>query len=411
MQRYLEASKSLVEPDGRPRRIRWFPRGLTSSFAITRQGALYLAVVVLLGAAAVGVGNNLLFMMVAALISAIAVSAIVSLNSLRQVSLSLQAPDNVFVGERVPIKISMTNLKRVFPSFSILVEDPDRRRSLFDILLRRSTANERAADAAILRQPAYFPILRAGETRSELSMQSFPRRGAYRLNGFWLSTRYPFGFFRRGERIDAEGEVIVYPSIRNISSFFHLLPFLPGRLEGVHAGPGESLFSIRKYRESDSAGRIDWKATAKTGELMVREHARDEESRFCLILDTWMHGHGSDAAFEQGVSLAAGIAAHFLKAGAGIEFMTPHEFAPRAAGADQLYRILRLLATVRYEAAPSGALEEFASETNFPVIRQDRGLAQVFSDKVYKIILTSRPREGFSSAIWRSSHVVFFDEL
>lgn len=406
MQRYLEASKSRVEET-----IRWFRRGLSSSFAITRQGALYLTLIVLLAIAAVLTGNNLLFMMVATLISAIAVSGIVSRNSLRQVSLSLQAPDNVFVGERIPIKVSMTNLKRVFPSFSILVEDPDRRRGMFDMFRRGSAADEDAADRNILQQAAYFPILRAGETRSELSMQSFPRRGAYRLNGFWLSTHYPFGFFRRGERIDAEGEVIVYPSIQDISSFFHLLPFLPGHLEGVHAGPGESLFSIRSYRESDSARRIEWNATAKTGELMVREYARDEESRFCLILDTWMHASGSDAAFERGVSLAAGIAAHFLKAGAGMEFMTPFEFAPWAAGVDQLYRILRVLATVRCEAAPEGALLEFAGDACFPVLQQNRGLSKVFSDKTYKIILTSRPRGSFSSEVWRSSHVVFFEEL
>jgi len=35
----------------------------------------------------------------------------------------------------------------------------------------------------------------------------------------------------------------------------------------------------------------------------------------------------------------------------------------------------------------------------------------MFSDKVYKIVITSKPRGSFPSAVWRSSHVVFFDEL
>ena len=57
-------------------------------------------------------------------------------------------------------------------------------------------------------------------------------------------------------------------------------------MEGLQVGQGENLFSIRKYQEAESARIIDWKATAKTGQLMAREYARDEESKFCLILDT-----------------------------------------------------------------------------------------------------------------------------
>ena len=58
---------------------------------------------------------------------------------------------------------------------------------------------------------------------------------------FWISTRFPFGFFQRGERVGAKGEVLVYPLVLNISSFFHLLPFLPGPLEGLQVGPGDNL--------------------------------------------------------------------------------------------------------------------------------------------------------------------------
>ena len=141
----------------------------------------------------------------------------------------------------------------------------------------------------MFRQAAYFPMLRAGETRSELAFQSFPAPRLYHLRGFWISTRFPFGLFRRGEFIGAKGEILVYPLLQEISSFFHLLPFLPGHLEGSHVGHGENLFSIRKYQESESARIIDWKATAKTGELMAREYAREEENRICLILDTRIH--------------------------------------------------------------------------------------------------------------------------
>ncbi len=381
-----------------------------------------MACVFALSWTAMSTGNNLLFIILAVLLSTIVVSGIVSRSSLRGVSLSLQMPENVFVGERVSIRVTMKNLKRLCPSFSIRVEDPGLTRNrpwvslIGRFLLRWHSKPTKASegDRAVFRQAAYFPMLRPREARSELLVQSFPRRGLYRLQGFWISTRFPFGLFSRGERIRAQGEVLVYPSIQEVSAFFHLLPFLPGFLEGLHAGQGENLFSIRKYQESESARIIDWKATAKTSELMAREYARDEESKFCLILDTRLDARertGIEDDFEKAVSLAASIAAHFLQEGAGIEFLTPDEYVPRGTGIDHLYRILRLLAVVERPASSTPALADMWGTDNFPGVKDKPALRQILSDKVFKIIITSMPRGSFPSAIWRSSHVIFFYEL
>jgi len=420
--KYFRALKSRSNETGIARGGRFSRRLFPFSVRITREGVLFLAGVLVLSLAAVNTGNNLLFIVLAAMLSTIAVSGIISRNSVKQLSLSLQLPENVFAGERVSIKISITNLKRIFPSFSIRVEDPELNRKdsalllLRRLILRRlrQTAEDETADRAMLRNAAYFPILRAGETRSELTVQSFPRRGIYSLDGFWISTRFPFGFFRRGERVGAKGDVLVYPVVQQISSFFHVLPFLPGHLEGLHVGPGENLFSIRKYQETESARIIDWKATAKTAQLMAREHARDEESKFCLILDTRIPHQataGFQEDFEKAVSLAASLAAHFLEEGAGLEYLTPYEYVPRGTGTDHLYRILRSLAVVRCERTPSMAVTEFWDRASFSAASNGPALQQILSDKVFKIIITAKPRGSFPSAIWRSSHVVFFDEL
>lgn len=421
MLKYFRASKYRFNAPERAHGRRILRRLFPFSFRITREGLLFLSGVLILSIAAVNSGNNLLYIVLAALLSTIAVSGIVSRNSLKQVSLSLQVPENVFVGERVSIKVSMTNLKRIFPSFSIRVEDPELNRKhspwyafrtlLFGRNQRHPVQDE--MDRAVLRRAAYFPILRAGETRSELTVQSFPNRGLYILEGFWISTRFPFGFFRRGERVAAKGEVLVYPLVQEISAFFHLLPFLTGRLDGVHVGPGESLFSIRKYQEGENARIIDWKATAKTSNLMAREYARDEESKFCLILDTRIPGQKSEKSeesFEKAVSVAASIAAHFIKEGTGMEFLTTHEHLPRGTGIDHLYRILRSLAVIRCEPASrfDGGLWSY---TDFSSADGRQEIEQILSDKVFKIIITAQPRGSFPSTVWRSSRVIFFDEL
>jgi uncharacterized protein (DUF58 family) len=391
------------------------------SFGITREGILFLILVALLSLAAINTGNNLLIFILAVLLSTIAVSGAISRNSLKQVSFSLQMPENVFVGDSVSIKVSMKNLKQIFPSFSIRVEDAQLLRehpslSFYRRLLSRmhwKKSDEERADLAVFHQAAYFPILRPGETRSELIVQSFPRRGLYRLHGFWISTLFPFGFFRRSEYIGVKGEVLVYPSVQEISSFFHLLPFLPGWMESLHVGLGDDLFSMRPYQEGESARIIDWKATAKTGELIAREYAREEENKLCLILDTHVHtpAAGYEERFEKAVSLAAGISAHFLKGGAVMEFLTPQEYMPRGTGIDHLYRILRSLAVVTCDPGSPTSSAALWDHRNFSGATDDRILQRILSDKVFKIIITSKARRSFPSAIWRSSHVVFFEEL
>ena len=328
----------------------------------------------------------------------------------------MDVPENVFVGEPVSIKVSIWNRKRLFPSFSIRVENldsPDQNRAGWFRRLERRIGNRPDADAPVLFHPAYFPLVAPGEQRSELVVQSFPRRGPYRLEGFRVSTCYPFGLFRRGERMRSRGEVLVYPQIHEVSSYFHLLPFLPGKLEGLHVGHGESLYAIREYRNGESARIVDWKATAKTGALMAREYAREEESNVCIILDTILHAHAarhdSVEQFEKAVSLAASLAVHFSDEGSEMEFLTQREHVPLGIGKNHLYRILRSLAVVSCGHAEREGRSDLPEELSGILAPEER--RHLLSDKVFKIILTSKPKESFSSAFRRSSHVIHFDEL
>jgi uncharacterized protein (DUF58 family) len=392
-------------------RVAASPSRFPFSFSITRLGWVYIGAVFLLSMAAINTGNNLLFMVLAALLSAIVVSGIVARSSLRSIAVSLQVPENVFVGEPVSIRVSLWNRKRLFPSFSIWVDElqsGDRRSGSW---FQRFIGRRDGPESSVLRHPAYFPIVAPGEKRSELIVQSFPRRGSYRLEGFRVSTRYPFGLFRRGERARAQGEVLVYPEVHDVSSHFHLLPFLPGRTEGLHVGHGESLYAIRQYQEGESARVVDWKATAKTGTLMAREYARQEESSVCVILDTLLHQAGppdSVQRFEKAVTLAASLAVHFSDEGAELELLTPREYVPPGIGTHHLYRMLRCLAVVSCEPARDASSD---LQVELAGVLSPQQQQHVLSDKVFKIVITSKPKGSFPSAIWRSSHVVFFGEL
>jgi len=422
LQKSSRASKSLSEVHGLPERPIHPPRlsrwRSPFSFRITSSGGFFILVVFLIALGAVRTGNNLLYLILALALSATLTSGMVARLSLRGLLVSLLVPQNVFEGEKVSIKITLHNQKRWCPAFSIRIEDLSlmRAQRLARRLKKRrfpqaGPGTETRPDAPVLHHAGYFPAVPPRGSRSELISQSFPRRGAYRLEGIHLSTRFPLGFFRRGERVTVSGEVLVYPSIRQISSDLHLLPFLPGKLEGRRIGHGESLYAIRKYQDGESARMIHWKATAKTGKLMAREYAREEESEFCLILDTRMQGTqaGHHRAFEEAVSLTASLAAHFANEGAEFEYVTPDEHVPLSTGIDHLYRVLKSLAVVRCE--PAGAEDPAGLDQEFSGGPSRDELQRILSEKVFKIILTSRPRGTLSAPIWRSSYVIYFDEL
>ncbi len=157
------------------------------SFGITGTGLIFVAGMLLITAVALSTGNNLLYLFLALQLSAVIASGIIARLSLRSLFVSLQVPENVFVGESVSIKITLTNRKRFAPSFSILIEDLSliraRRRTgrAWRIMRRRSSRLSKAPHPPVLQHAAYFPAVPAGRARSELISQSFSRRGKYRL--------------------------------------------------------------------------------------------------------------------------------------------------------------------------------------------------------------------------------------
>lgn len=72
------------------------------------------------------------------------------------------------------------------------------------------------------------------------------------------------------------------------------------------------LRSIRPYEMYDSMRMINWKATAKTGELKVNQNDYTTDEALCLILDM---EHGDNALREQAISVVSSLAERFLQRG------------------------------------------------------------------------------------------------
>ena len=90
-------------------------------YDVTGVGIAYVVTVLLIGIAALNTGNNLLYVIVAAMLAAILVSGVASAVVLRGLELDVRLPEQVFAGRPAPAKILVRNRRRWLPSFSISV--------------------------------------------------------------------------------------------------------------------------------------------------------------------------------------------------------------------------------------------------------------------------------------------------
>jgi hypothetical protein len=131
---------------------------------------------------------------------------------------------------------------------------------------------------------------------------------------------------------------------------------------------------------------VDWKATAKSGSLKVREFSREDERKLRIVFDNPASGVLSERAYENAVTLAASLSWHFANENTDISFV-----AQGYGGESDIYRFLSYLAVVEPQAAPSV----------LPDLRP--------SDD-YNVIFTTRPHGSIPTALWACSYLVFLGE-
>jgi uncharacterized protein (DUF58 family) len=352
----------------------------------TSGGGVFLVIIVVVGFAAWNTGNNLLFLVFSLLCSTLFVGWIHAGTSLRDLTVSARFPDHIFAAEAAPVIVTLRNTKRVLPSFSVLVEARGP-------LNEDDSKRRRRHVKRLLAYFSYVPHSAAAEQRVE---QLFPTRGHVLIDGFELSTRFPFGFFRRRRRLRARNvDIVVYPKPEVISDELHLLPMYAGRMPSMRRGAGHDLFSMRDYQPQDDLRHIDWKATARSRRLTVREFTSEDERRITIVLDTRLprgvQGEVTDR-FERGVVQAASLIKHFIDERAEVRLALGDDVGPFGSGTDQLYRCLRRLALVTPDTGEAARI----ANVSWDAVEHD-----------YAILLTAAAPGSIPANIWRTSHVIY----
>jgi uncharacterized protein (DUF58 family) len=363
-------------------------------FEPTSGGGVFLVIIIVVGFAAWNTGNNLLFLVFSLLCATLFVGWIAARTSLRDLTVSARFPDHIFAAEPAPVIVTLRNTKRLLPSFSVFVEarGPNAETEP-QVSVRRRYAKR------LLAYFSYVPHHASAEQRVE---QLFPKRGHVLIDGFELSTRFPFGFFRRRRRLRARNvDIIVYPKPEVISDKLHLLPMYAGRIPSLRRGAGHDLFSMRDYQPQDDLRHIDWKATARSRRLTVREFTSEDERRVTIVLDTRLSGEAREelrARFEKGVVQTASLLKHFIDERAEVRLALGDEVGPFGAGVDQLYRCLRRLALV----TPVEGAQTVEVDTNVKT-----SMTRDAVEHDYAILLTAAEPGSIPASVWRTSHVIY----
>lgn len=201
------------------------------------------------------------------------------------------------------------------------------------------------------------------------------RRGRYYLGPVVLQASDPFGLFERHVVIPQTQELLVYPALVDLTNVRVVAGELPGgnALQKRTPFVTPNVAGVRQYQPGDSFNRIAWSATARTGQLMVKEFELDPSMDVWLVLDGDRTQHSAltlsqvvgsslapgdstlwlDSTEEYAVTIVASLARFFLGVNRSVGLISQGAspiVLPPDRGPRHLVKILEFLALFRADA-------------------------------------------------------------
>ncbi len=212
----------------------------------------------------------------------------------RTLALERSLPSRVRLGESVTSELYLTN---------------NGRRHLRGIV---RDAWQPSAGAGNNRTPVSIP---PGERRLvSLELRPF-RRGERRALQVAVRAVGPLGLWARQTTLRAPGRIRVLPPFharKHLPSRIARLQELDGRARVMVRGQGTEFDSLREYVRGDDVRSIDWRATARRNDVMVRTWRPERDRRVVILIDTGRTSAARvdneprlDTAFEASLLLAA----------------------------------------------------------------------------------------------------------
>lgn len=345
--------------------VRWArAKGLQMPWRVglTRQGLFFVAAVMVVALAALTSGNNLIYLILSCMLAAMVIAGLVSRLGLSGLQLTLAFPPHLFAGQPTAAQATLRNLKRWMPSFSIWL----------------GVAPTASGRSHLQMADVYCPMI-TGRGEACISVPAtLLRRGRFQQGHFRLRSKFPFSFVERRARLRLTKQVYVYPSVVSSALVEELIEPAAKAWQAPERGDSQDLYRIRTATADDGARFVDWKATARSTDLMVREFTREDRRYAEVVFDARAPGGTvPELLFERAVQLCAALVWRLHHMQAEIRFSCEDVMITAPANSSAVYEVLRQLAMVKLLPQPRGS----ATPSGRPSTPQPRGHRYVFASE------------------------------
>lgn len=289
-------------PGAPDRRRRWFDwRVLLWSLvfppkrhriSLTVPGLFLMGLSVAIGTAAYNTASNILFITLSLLLACLLLSGLLSWFNFMGTCWRLRPPGAWRAGHETLVTIEVANRKNWLPSYSLWFELATQPRHLpppdkpeKEMKMREILA---AAEKHITRGRIFLRERLDPQAVTTLDWGVKPtRRGEAVVELSAVGSLFPFGFLRKNIGMVLKHTVLVWPAQVEYqwSGATSDHAGASGR-RTTRAGTGDDLLALRKYERGDSHRLIHWKASARLGQLMIRQFAAESHDGYTLRLDT-----------------------------------------------------------------------------------------------------------------------------
>ena len=305
----------------------------------TLPGWLFLAVTAIVALATVKSQSAILFLILGAMVGALAISALIARRTVKSVFLEREMPHQAWQNQTVHVGYYLRN---------------SRKRSCLAVSL------EELPMADVERTCGFCAHLPPAGTFRSGARFVVRRRGRAELTGVRVRSSFPFGLLAAWRIIRRKASLVIWPARGKLKrQMLH-----QGAVEVSTSPPTQvtggqdEFFGLREYRSDDNPRWIHWRRSANRPVPVVREMCRPKPEILWVLLDTRLEDASPQARWrrERRIRFAGTLIEHALARGYQVGLALGRggkpDAWPPAAGRGQMHLLLTALADVDDAAAP-----------------------------------------------------------
>lgn len=330
---------------------------LSRRLFITKNGWKFIGVALGVGFAAINTGVNLLYLVLALMLSFIIISGILSEAMLKDIEVERILPDYSTCGENTEIIISIENRKKHIPVFILKIEDP------------------------LLPLPIFAFNIDPKKKKYIKTYSIFKKRGYVNFSELYISTTFPFGLFNKVKILKKDQRLLVLPANKNIGLGDGNYLRKPMQGDIFLRGRGYEFTGVREYQYGDDPRDISWKFSAKLSKLIIKNMNGDHSKCVTVFLDNTRRNDADNLysqLFEESVEFAASVCRSLIENGVSVRLMSHSFSTPFGSSRTHLLEILKALALVDFDEGrenPDDSVDLiFISPLNIRELKRQAGI-------------------------------------